>query len=264
MEKIFAKKKIDIIVEARLSSKRLPHKVMLKAIGRPLLDLMIERLKKINFVDNIIIATTTNKEDDEIVNLAQNNGVIFFRGSENDVLGRVACAAKENKSDVIVQITGDNPLVDKKITEDLIKFYIANQDKYDFASNDCGCVNSRFKKTFSLGLSTKVFSSSLLFKIEKITNHPIDREHVVNYIIKNYKKYRIYDFKAKDEYFRPDLRFTLDYLEDYKVIKLIYENLYIKNQNFSAINIFNFLDANPNIKKMNSHCVQKEYEYFKH
>ena len=89
------KKKIDIIVEARLSSKRLPRKVMLKAIGRPLLDLMIERLKKINFVDNIIIATTTNKEDDEIVNLAQNNGVIFFRGSENDVLGRVACAAKE-------------------------------------------------------------------------------------------------------------------------------------------------------------------------
>ena len=78
------KKKIDIIVEARLSSKRLPQKVMLKVLERPLLDLMIERLKKINFVENIIIATTTNKIDDEIVNLANNSGVKFFRGSEKD------------------------------------------------------------------------------------------------------------------------------------------------------------------------------------
>jgi len=254
-------KKVDIIVEARLSSKRLPKKVMLKVLNRPLLDLMIERLKQINFVKSIIIATTTNKEDDEIANLASNSGVKFFRGSERDVLGRVAHAATENMTDIVVQITGDTPLVDKKVTENIIEFYISNQSKYDFVSNDIGFYNKAFKQEFPLGLSTKVFDSSLLLKIEKITNNPIDREHVVNYILKNHKKYRICNFKAEKKYCRPDLRFTLDYLEDYKLIKSIYENLYEKNNNFSAIDIFNFLDKNPNIKKLNSHCKQQKYNY---
>tara|TARA_Y100000294_G_C8550843_1_gene335221 strand:- start:119 stop:892 length:774 start_codon:yes stop_codon:yes gene_type:complete len=254
-------KKIDIIVEARMYSKRLPRKVILKVMGRPLLDLMIERLKKINFINDIIIATTTNKEDDEIVNLAKNNKILFFRGSESDVLKRVVSAVKKYKTDIIVQITGDSPLVDKKITENLINFFITNQNKYDFVSNDAGYYNVTFKKTFSLGLSTKVFSSSLLYKIERIANNKIDREHIVNYILKNNNKYKIYNYEANDEYFRPDLRFTLDYLEDYKVIKLIYENLYVKNVNFSAIDIINFLDKNPDIKKINSHCIQKEYKY---
>ena len=84
-----------VIIQARMGSTRLPGKVLVEVDGVPLLERMLSRVKKSKLVDNIIIATTTNKEDDEIVNLAQNNGVIFFRGSENDVLGRVACAAKE-------------------------------------------------------------------------------------------------------------------------------------------------------------------------
>ena len=257
------KKKIDIIVEARLSSKRLPKKVLLQVLERPLLDLMIERLKKINFVEDIIVATTTNKNDDEIINLAKNSGVKFFRGSENDVLGRVVGAAKENKTDIIVQITGDNPLIDKEVSENIIKYYIANQDKYDFVSNDIGIYNDTFKQEFPMGLNTKVFSFSLLRDIEKITNNPVDREHVPNYILKNYNKYRIKNFKAENKYCRPDLRFTLDYLEDFKVIKSIYENLYKKNKNFTATDIFNFLDKNPDIKKINSHRKQQKYNYSK-
>ena len=257
------KKKIDIIVEARLFSTRLPGKVMLKVLKRPLLALMIERLKQINFVENIIIATTTNKIDDEIVNLANNSGVKFFRGSESDVLGRVVGAAKENKTDIIVQITGDNPLVHKEIVENIIKFYTANQDKYDFVSNDAGIYNDAFKQEFPMGLNTKVFASSLLFDVEKITTNLVDREHVVNYILKNCNKYRVHNFKAENRYCRPDLRFTLDYPEDYKVIKLIYENLYEKDKNFSAIDIFDFLDKNPDIKKMNSHRKQQKYNYSK-
>tara|TARA_Y100000590_G_C15723527_1_gene1014362 strand:+ start:1047 stop:1823 length:777 start_codon:yes stop_codon:yes gene_type:complete len=257
------KKKIDIVVEARLSSKRLPKKVMLKVLERPLLDLMIERLKKINFVESIIIATTTNKIDDEIVNLANNSGVKFFRGSENDVLGRVVGAAKENNTDIIVQITGDNPLVDKETVENIIKFYTSNQDKYDFVSNDVGIYNDVFKQEFPMGLNTKVFASSLLFDVEKITTNIVDREHVPNYILKNYNKYRVHNFKAENKYCRPDLRFTLDYQEDYEVIKLIYENLYEKNKNFSAVDIFDFLDKNPDIKKINSHRKQQKYNYSK-
>lgn len=252
-------KNIDIIVEVRSSSKRLPNKGMLKVLGRPLLDLMIERLKKIKLIKNIIIATTKNKVDDKIIKLAKKNKIKYFRGEENDVLKRVVKCVSKNKTDIIVQITGDNPLVDMHITEKMIKFFIKNSKKYDIVLNDCGYVIKKFKKYFSLGLNTKVFSSSLLFEIEKKTKDPIEREHVILHVLKNHKKYRIHNFKLNKKYHRPDLRFTMDYIEDYKVIKLIYENLYSKNKNFSALDIFDFLDRNPNIKKINSVCIQKNY-----
>ena len=250
-------KSVIAIIPARSGSKRLPKKNILPLSGKPLIAWTIQAALSSNYIDKCIVST----ESDEIANLATNSGVKFFRGSEKDVLGRVARAVTENMTDIVVQITGDTPLVDKKVTENIIEFYMSNQNKYDFVSNDMGVYNKTFKQEFPLGLSTKVFDSSLLLKIEKITNNPIDREHVVNYILKNHKKYRIYNFKAEKKYCRPDLRFTLDYLEDYKLIKSIYENLYEKNNNFSAIDIFNFLDKNPSIKKLNSHCKQQKYNY---
>jgi len=255
------KKKIDIIVEARTFSTRLPGKVLLKVLNRPLLDLMIERLKLISKIDSIIIATTINEKDNEIEKLAKNNNVKCFRGSETDVLGRVVMAAKEFKTDIIVQTTGDNPLVDKNVSEQLINFFINNYEIYDFVSNDAGIYNSKFKQEFPMGLNTKVFKSSLLFDVEKKTKNPVDREHVVNYILKNYQQFKVHDFKAEKIYSRPDLRFTLDYMEDYKVIKLIFENLYEKNKKFTAIDIFKFLDDNPDIKNLNTNRCQKKYTY---
>ena len=109
------KKKIDIIVEARTSSSRLPGKVLLKVLNRPLLDLMIERLKLISKIDNIIIATTTNEKDNEIEKLAKDNNVKCFRGSETDVLGRVVTAAKEFKTDCQVFECGSKNGVNKNL-----------------------------------------------------------------------------------------------------------------------------------------------------
>ena len=210
----------------------------------------------LNFVKDIIIATTTNKIDDEIVNLANNSGVKFFRGSESDVLGRVVGAAKENKTDIIVQITGDNPLVHKEIVENIIKFYTANQDKYDFVSNDAGIYNDAFKQEFPMGLNTKVFASSLLFDVEKITTNLVDREHVVNYILKNCNKYRVHNFKAENRYCRPDLRFTLDYPEDYEFLKRIFNELYIPNNVFSLFEIIKLLKTKPELMSINRHCMK--------
>ena len=254
-------KKVDIIVEARLSSKRLPKKVMLKVLNRPLLDLMIERLKQINFVKSIIIATTTNKEDDAIEKIAIKNKVNYFRGSELDVLGRVTKAIIKNKTDIVVQITGDNPLADKNVVENLIKFFIKNYERYDFVSNDAGIYNSKFTQEYPMGLNTKVFKSSLLLKVEKLTSNPVDREHVVNYILKNCDKFKILSHKAPQELCRPELRFTLDYLEDFNLIKLVFENLYPKNSNFSILDVINFLDNNPKIKNINSNRKQQIYKY---
>jgi spore coat polysaccharide biosynthesis protein SpsF len=255
------KLKIDIVVEARTASERLPGKVTMKILNRTVLDLMIERLKKINNINDIIIATTVNKNDDVIEEIAIKNNVKFFRGSELDVLGRVTAAVKKFKTEIVVQITGDSPLIDKGISEEMITFFINNYEKYDFVSNDAGFYNKKYSQEYPAGLTLKVFKSSLLKKIEKTTKNPVDREHVVNYILKNPDQFKIFSYKATRQFYRTDLRLTLDYLEDFNLIKSIFENLYPKNKDFQLADILNFLDNNPEIKKLNYGRHQKEYNY---
>jgi len=254
-------KKIDVIVEARMTSTRLPGKILLESAGRPLLELMIERLKHFSLINDIIIATTTNISDNTIEDLANRNDVLCFRGSENDVLGRVLNAAHKFNTNIIVQITGDMVLTDKIISEKVINFFLNNQNDFDFVSNDASLYNDNYKQSFPNGFNTKVYTTALLAKVANETNHPVDREHVVNYILKNYKNYRIHNFEAENSYRRTDLRLTLDYPEDYKVINCIYEALYPINPNFTALDIFNFLDENPDIKKINANCTQAKYLY---
>jgi len=252
--------KIDIIVEARMTSSRLPGKILLTAIEKPLLQLMIERLRRIKFVNDVIIATTTNQNDNAIVSLCEQLRVSFFRGSENDVLGRVLKAAKQYRTDIIVEITSDNPLVDPDLCNKVIEVFLEKENEVDFVSNDMGCYIDDCDVTFPLGLcNTKVFKTSLLEESEKSTNDPVDREHVVNYIINNPDKYRLYNVEASGEYRRSDMRVTLDYPQDYEVIRSVFEALYPSNPKFTASDIIDYLDANPHIKDLNKDCVQKRY-----
>jgi len=249
--------KINIIVEARMGSHRLPGKTLLEIMNKPILELMIERLKNINLINEIIIATTTNKEDDLIENIANKTKVKCFRGSENDVLKRVYDAARFYITDIVVEITGDTPCIDPDISNNIISFYLKNYKKYDFVSNDIGFYDKNYKIEFPLGFSTKVFNFKLLKEVNLLAKDEYYREHVVSYIIKNHEKYSIYNFPPKDVYKRNDFRLTLDYLDDYKLINIVYENLYPNKKNFSAIDIINFLDSNPELKKINSKYLLK-------
>lgn len=253
--------KIDVIVEVRTNSKRLPGKVLKKICKKTILELMIERLKRIKFAKDIIVATTELKTDDKIVAIARKLNIKFFRGSTNDVLGRVLSAAKKFKTDIIVEITGDTPLVDPDISDSIIKFFLDNSHKFDYVSNDLGIHNKKYKMTSSLGLSTKVFFTKLLSEINLKTSNSMDREHVANYIVKNNKKYRLHNYKVNKKVSRPDLRFTLDYKEDLLVIKKIYQEFYFAKPCFSTHDIINFLDKNPYIKNLNKKCVQLTYNY---
>ena len=253
--------KTDIIVEVRMTSTRLPGKPLLKILDKTVLELMIERLKSFNYIDNIIIATTNNSNDDPIVEIANKMDVLVFRGSENDVLGRVLNAALEFKTDIIVEITGDNPLIDKYISEQIIYFYLKSTEKYDFVSNDACVYDENYVFSCSNGFNTKVFSTNLLLEISKLTNHPVDREHVVNYIFKGKKNYKIYNYECGIPYNRSDIRLTLDYKEDFQVIKNVFENLYPQNSYFSALDIISYLDNNTGIKNINAKCSQAKYHY---
>ena len=253
--------KIDIIIEARMSSSRLPGKVLLPVMGKPLLLLMVERLKRTDFISDIIIATTDNKSDETIIDLAIKENIPFYRGSEKDVLGRVLKTAQTFGTDLIVEITGDNPLADPMLVNDLVKYFIKEDSNFDIISTDMGYYNKDALITFPLGLGVKVFSTKLLEEVNLKTKHPTDREHVVNYILKNTEIYKCHNYIAKDLYRRPEIRLTMDYEEDFQLIKKIYESLYKNNKKFSFSDVIQFLDSNPELKFMNAHCKQKVYKY---
>jgi spore coat polysaccharide biosynthesis protein SpsF len=254
-------KKIDIIVEARVQSSRLPGKVLKKLGNKKALEVMIQRLKLIKGVSDIIIATTRKKIDNKIIQIAKKNKVKYFRGSEKDVLLRVLSAAKKFKTDIIVEITGDNPLIDYKISSHIVNFFLRNIKKYDYVSNDLATHLDNYPSTCPLGFNTKIFSTHLLDKVSKITKHPLDREHVANYIVKNFKKYRIFNVNPPKFLKNQNFRLTMDYKEDYIVIKKVYEALYRKNKKFTSIDIVNFFKRNPKIRLLNSNCQQLRYNY---
>ena len=121
------------IIEARMTSSRLPGKVLKKVLGKSMLKYLIERLKLVDSLDNIIIATTKNSADDVIEKFSIKESIKNFRGSENNVLERVLCAARENKVDTIVKITADCPIIDPNIVEFCIRMFKKNN--IDFLSN---------------------------------------------------------------------------------------------------------------------------------
>jgi len=247
-------KQIDVIVQARMSSTRLPGKVLMQGCGKPMLHHMIERLRWIPEVSNIIIATTLNDKNDCIVELADQLGVWCFRGDEDDVLGRVVKAANHFETDVIVAITSDDPLLDPDVSSEVIRNFVEREDEVDFVTND-------LEVTFPIGFNTRAFTRKLLELVEKEATHPLDREHVVNYICKRPDKFRIHNVKAEGIHRRPDLRLTLDTKEDYKVIKAVFDALYTKNPRFTAKDIYGFLDNHPHIRDSNKNVIQETYDY---
>ena len=229
-------KKIVASIEARMTSSRLPGKVLMNAIDEvSMLEFMIHRVKLSNTIDDIIVATTVNKADLPIINLCKKLNVKYYRGSENDVLLRVLEAHKSINSDVIVELTGDCQLIDYKIIDECVSIYSSSE--YDYVSN-CHV------RSYPIGLDVQVFSTDLLNKISKIALEDEDREHVSLYIYKS-GKYKLKELVAKDELFWPDLRITLDDLGDYKLLKNIITHFYpTKGFDFSSLEVINYIKNN--------------------
>lgn len=230
-------KRIIASIEARMTSSRLPGKVLMEAIDDiSMLEFMIQRVKQSTLIHDIVIATTINKEDDPIVELCNKLNIKYYRGSENDVLLRVLEAHNENDSDIVVELTGDCPLIDYKIIDQVIQVYLDNN--YDYVSNS-------HIRSFPMGLDVEVFSTDILRKIEKVALTQDDREHVSLYIY-NSNKFSTKEVIALENLFWPELRITLDDWGDYYFIKYIIENFYHKHKfDFFSGEIVNFIKKNP-------------------
>lgn len=244
--------KIVATIEARIGSTRLPGKSMKKIVDKPMLQLLIERVKRSKMIDEIVVATTTNPADDIIEDLAKKMSISCFRGSEDDVLDRVLRAAKSANADIILELWGDNPLIDPIILDELIRFYL--QNKFDCV----GTILPNFEKTYPLGISALIFSTIILDEVDKITNNPNDRENVSNYIYEHPEKYKLASLPCPSEMNQPNLRFTVDENSDFELIKLIFENFYHSNPNFGVLDVIKFLDSNPQLKSLNKHVAQRK------
>ncbi|MDH3975347.1 MAG: glycosyltransferase family protein [Deltaproteobacteria bacterium] len=235
-------KKIVATIECRMTSSRLPGKVLKEACGKPMLELLVERLRRVKAIEEIILATTTNSTDDPIVSLAKRMGVNYFRGSEHDVLKRVLCAAKSFDGEILVEVTGDCPLLDPEVISQGIALYL---------HNDCDYVSNLDPVSFPVGIDTQVFSVDLLALADKETDVPADREHVSWFIRRQPQRFRKLHLPAPQELHWPELGLTLDEERDYKLITNIFEHFYLEFKDFSTYDILRYLRANPALLEMN-------------
>ena len=240
--------KVAALIEARMRSSRLPGKVLRPAAGKPMLELLIERLRRARWINEIVVATTDNPGDDAIEQLARRVGAGCFRGSEEDVLDRVLKAAQAAAADVIVEVTGDCPLADPEVVDRLIGVYLANQ--YDYVANV-------LKRTYPDGFEVQVFATALLAEVASLTQDPADREHVSLYIYEHPERYKLHNVESDlpDKYWK--LRLTLDTPEDYELIAAIYGELYPNNPAFSMKDVLRLLDRRPELLALNAQIQDK-------
>jgi len=240
--------KVIASIEARTGSKRLPNKVMKLILGKPMLELMIERVKRATKIDEIIIATSDKKDDDVIEELAAKLGVKCFRGSEDDVLDRVLKAAKSINGDLIVELWGDTVLIDPEIIDAAVEYYLDNN--YD-------CVGTCLDKKFPWGESLLVFSTKVLDEVSKLTQDPVDRENVSTYIYQNPDRYKTGHLPCPPEIKRPELRLVVDELPDFELMEKIFKHFYLTKPDFNTKDIIDYLDNNPEMAKMNKDVKQR-------
>ncbi len=242
--------KVIAIIQARMGSSRLPNKVMMDIEGKPVLCHIINRLHFSKMINRIIIATTTSPSDDAIAKFASDNGVEFFRGSENDVLDRYYQTAKyigAGSSDAVIRITGDCPLIDPEVVDKVVELY--KTSNADYVSN----INP---PTFPDGLDTEVFKFEMLEKAWKDAKMMSEREHVTLYIRNHPEIFYMENLNNHKDY--SNLRWTVDEKEDLEVVKVIYENLYSKGKPFLMEDILNLLEKNSSIQEKNKKFIRNE------
>jgi spore coat polysaccharide biosynthesis protein SpsF len=234
-------------IEARMTSSRLPGKVLLEAAGKPLLEHMIERLRRVHALDEIVIATTEEASSDPIAALGERLGVGVFRGSEEDVLARVLGAARAAEADLIVETTGDCPLIDPATVDEVIARF--NDGGADYCSN-------LLERTFPIGMAVQAFPTAVLAEVAELTQDPADREHVSLYIYEHPERYRLRNV-AFDRPESAELRLTVDTLEDYALVKAVFEELYPRDRAFGLDAILALLEARPDLANLNREIQQK-------
>lgn len=242
------KPKVVATIEARMTSSRLPGKVLLPALGEPMLMHLIRRLRAVPSIDEIVIATTINATDDPIVAFANAAGVSCFRGSEEDVLSRVIAAADSANAQILVEITGDCPVIDPGLVEQTIRMFFQHQVDY---------VSNSLVRSYPDGMDTQVMWLEALKSSASQTLDRLDREHVSRYICQHPEQYSRVHLIAPPALHWPELGVTLDEESDYFLLKTLIEELAPIDPLFGCDCIVNYLKLHPECLEINRSVVRK-------
>lgn len=239
--------KIEVFVQARMGSSRLPGKILRPIMDKPMLHFLMERLKRVTHTNDSVILTTTEEKDDAVVEFCEQDNIPFFRGSEEDVLARYYEAALERRPDIIVRMTADCPLLDPQIVDKVIEAF--QKEKCDYMSTITD------KRMLPRGLDVEVFSYQALEKAFHHAQKPAEREHVTPYMYWHPELFQIRGFiypKDCSQY-----RLTVDTLEDFQLVEKIYEILYPVKPNFTFEDVIDLLEHQPALALINAHIQQK-------
>jgi spore coat polysaccharide biosynthesis protein SpsF len=237
--------KIVAIIQARMSSSRLPGKVLMALAGKPVLAHVVERLNTCRRLDEVMVATSTDASDDLIALWCAQSGVTCFRGDLLDVLDRYVQAARSCKADVVVRITADCPAIDPDIVDEVVGSFV--EGGYEFYG---------LKGEFPDGLDCTVFASSALERAWREAHLASEREHVGPYIEKNphlFKSGGLEKFHGLQH-----LRWTLDEPRDYAFLNEIFSRLYQADQPFSTADVLALLQREPALSSINADIVRNE------
>jgi len=209
---------------------------------------MIERLRRVRLLDEVVIATSTDPSCQVIEELACRLRVGCYRGSEDDVLDRVLQAARSADAGLIVETTGDCPLLDPEVVDRVIEAFQSSQ--VDYCSNV-------LERTYPRGMDVQVFPLRVLEEVAGITQDPVDREHVSLYIYEHPERYRLHNVASDLPQKYWDLRLTVDTAEDFALIRTIYEELYPQKPAFGLLDVLELLERRPELVQINRHIQQK-------
>jgi spore coat polysaccharide biosynthesis protein SpsF len=232
-----------IIIQARMTSTRLPGKVLADLAGRPMLAQQLRRLKHCARADEIVVATTTNSSDDRVVELARHEGVGWFRGSEQDVLARYVGAAQYSRADVIARVTADCPLIDPQITDLVIDELISHAAQCDYAANV-------LERTYPRGLDVEAFYWDTLLRMDRLAQSLLAREHVT-VVVRSERSGLFLRRSVTGQQDNSDLRWTVDSGIDLELIRILYKALDMTNRVVPYAEVLAYVRSHPELARLN-------------
>ena len=236
-----------------MGSTRLPGKMMRQILEKPLLGHLLDRVERCRNLDGIVVATPEGADNDAIAAYCRERRIPCFRGSEDDVLGRTLGALSWQAADIGVEVFGDGPLIDPVLIDAMVAFFLENLEDLDFVGSD-------LKTTYPPGMELEVFKVSALEDSARRTDNLGVRENGTLFIRQHPDLYRVRSMEAPPELMRPELEMEVDTEEDLRVVSAILEH-FRHRPDFTLADIIAFLDASPDLKRLNQDVPRRWKEF---
>jgi spore coat polysaccharide biosynthesis protein SpsF len=226
------------VLQARMSSTRLPGKVLAPLAGEPMILRIIERIRRSRELDHLIVVTSVDPSDDPLVRVLENAGVTVRRGSLTDVFSRFLAVADEFDPEVVVRLTGDNPLVDPEVIDRVVREHL--DSGADYTSNS-------LTRTFPRGLDVEAVNPDALRSLATRDLQPDEREHVTIGVYRRPEEFRLHQVTQQPD--RSELRWTVDYPEDFAFAEAVYDRLYATTPAFGQADVLALLEREPALRR---------------